>query len=879
MEEDRCSVPFIKVCEFLESLLNLKAKKKQQTLRDFFEKSRVNNYFPIIRLMLPHFDMERGQYGLKERTLAKYFTEILSLPSREKEALYHFKNPGKQLPGCPAGGFVEVFYYVLQNRAPESQHMTVEEVNEKLDELSNSFDKDAKKRLLTELIRRMNALELKWICKIILKDLKLGIHERILNAFHPQALEIYYNTNNLREVFGKLKDAGAELGVQLFQLHQPIRPMLADRKSYQDLKKLLINLEVFVETKLDGERIQCHFSRDGNIRFFSRNAVDYTYMYGKALKDVIEDNIIDVQACILDGELIVWDTNNDRPLPFGKNKTVALEGEARGLYLCYMVFDILFIRTAQGEDLDLMQKPLFERKTLLEKTVRDVQHRFEKMKFKHVRGSKAVFELFNGTVDKGEEGLVVKRIDSPYIPNDRSNHWLKIKSEYFEGLNDTLDLIVVGGYFGSARRVGSTGSPFDHITVFLMAIINKLDLEEPSKSILVPFTKVGIGYSFEELDGIRAKLKDQWKEYRGSVEYFPRWSPAASERPDVYIKDPSQSIVFEIIGAEIVPSERFPTSYTLRFPKVKEIRYDKPWDQAMTTNDLKYIVDTYSRGVIDRNNLLEVKDYEEPQPVRKRNRQENKEHVGVLAQFRDTDTSEVQVVSNLFEGFEFYIVNSEPVAKAELERMIVSHSGNKVQNLLITTTHVISSKLDTIKVRNLLDHYDMDILKPQWVLDCIQFNSILPLKPKYLTHPSSNTARYFQNYYTDYGDAFHIPYSSPQEAYEIVSQYPENLTQSIIQYLTPNWLDQSEYRDLFTQVSIFKLSDYKIHVINTSLPDNIFQGKDPLKQSIHNLIMAYGGTVKEEIDEETTHVIVLGNAEDRVMTDLPRLDINFFRTL
>lgn len=873
MEEDRCSVPFIKVCEFLESLLNLKAKKKQQTLKDFFEKSRVNNYYPIIRLMLPHFDMERGQYGLKEKTLAKYFTEILSLPKREKEALYHFKNPGKKLPGCPAGGFVEVFYYVLQNRAPESQNMTVEEVNQKLDELSSSFDKDDKKRILTEFIKRMNALELKWICKIILKDLKLGIHERILNAFHPQALEIYYNTNNLREVFGKVKDAGAELGVQLFQLHQPIRPMLADRKSYSDLKKLLVNLEVFVETKLDGERIQCHFSRDGNIRLFSRNAVDYTYLYGKALKDVIEENVLDVQACILDGELIVWDTNNDRPLPFGKNKTVALEGESGGLYLCYVVFDILFIRTAQGEDQDLMQRPLFERKKILETTVRDVQHKFEKLKYAHVRGSKTVFELFNTAVDRGEEGLVVKRIDSPYIPNDRSNHWLKIKSEYFEGLIDPFDLIVVGGYFGSARRVGNTGSPFDHITVFLMAVINKLDREEPTKSVLVPFTKVGIGYSFEELSEIRAKLKDQWREYRGNVEYFPRWSPAASERPDVYIKDPSKSIVFEMIGAEIVPTERFPSGYTLRFPKVMNIRYDKPWDNAMTINELKYTVESYSRGVTDRNNLTQIREDQEPQPTRKRTRKEAKEPAGILSQFQDTDTSGVKTVSNLFEGKEFYVINSDTIPKPELETLIVSHSGRKVQNLLISTNIVISSRIDLIKVRNLLVHYDMDILKPEWVLDCIKFNTILPLKPKYLTHPSSQVSKYFEEYFTEYGDSYNMLYTNPQDLLEIASQYPDTKT------LSPDWVEKSEYKDILTQVSIFKLTGYHIYVINTSPLDPMFKGKDPLKESIQTRILAYGGKVSQKIDTKTTHILVLGKGEDNLMSHLPRLDINFFKTL
>jgi len=68
-----------------------------------------------------------------------------------------------------------------------------------------------------------------------------------------------------------------------------------------------------------------------------------------------------------------------------------------------------------------------------------------------VKGSKAVFDVFNTSVEKGEEGLIIKQLDAPYIPNDRSNHWLKMKSDYFEGMADTLDLVIVGGYFGRSN--------------------------------------------------------------------------------------------------------------------------------------------------------------------------------------------------------------------------------------------------------------------------------------------------------------------------------------------------------------------------------------------------------------------------------------------
>ena len=84
---------------------------------------------------------------------------------------------------------------------------------------------------------------------------------------------------------------------------------------------------------------------------------------------------------------------------------------------------------------------------------------------------------------------------------------MKLKSEYFEALSDTLDLLIVGGYYGSGFRVGG-GDEFDHITVFLCAVPSKIDVKNPTKSKFIPVTKVGTGYSLAELAEIRRKLKD-----------------------------------------------------------------------------------------------------------------------------------------------------------------------------------------------------------------------------------------------------------------------------------------------------------------------------------------------------------------------------------
>jgi len=421
--EDHCTVPFSKFAEFLEALVAVrKHKQKTQVLQEFFERSHVQSFFPLVRLMLPAFDMERSQYGLKESTLAKLYAELLSLPDREKEALKWYKNPQKALVGCPAGSFSEVLQYVLRCRVGDQSLLSVEDVNRELDELANSVSKEEKKKVLAGLLQCTNAQEQKWLTKIVLKDLKLGSNEKILQCFHPRALELFYNTNSLRQVFTRLKDKDTDLGLHLFQLHRPIRPMLAGRKGYDELKKLLLALEVYVETKFDGERIQCHLS-DGQVSFFTRNANDYTYLYGPKMRDYMLQAVVGVHSIILDGEMIVWDKALDKPAPFGQNKPVALSDTEGSQHLTYMAFDVLYLQTLEGEEIDLMKKPLYERKQTLDSCVMRIPQRVEKVLGRRVVGTKAVLDEFHRAIERDEEGVIAKQVASPYLPDDRSTLW------------------------------------------------------------------------------------------------------------------------------------------------------------------------------------------------------------------------------------------------------------------------------------------------------------------------------------------------------------------------------------------------------------------------------------------------------------------------
>ena len=73
--------------------------------------------------------------------------------------------------------------------------------------MARAYDSDKKKQILAKLIQETTADEQKWIVRIILRDLKLGIgHETILKNYHPDTLDLFNATSDLRSVFDELQN-------------------------------------------------------------------------------------------------------------------------------------------------------------------------------------------------------------------------------------------------------------------------------------------------------------------------------------------------------------------------------------------------------------------------------------------------------------------------------------------------------------------------------------------------------------------------------------------------------------------------------------------------------------------------------------------------
>jgi ATP-dependent DNA ligase len=104
----------------------------------------------------------------------------------------------------------------------------------------------------------------------------------------------------------------------------------------------------------------------------------------------------------------------------------------------------------------MMGAVLSERKQVLAKIVTEVPNVLEVIEGTECSSVESVFECFNNSVKNNEEGIIIKAQSSVYQPNLRSLKWVKLKSEYMDSIGDTLDLLVIGGYFGEKKRTGAS---------------------------------------------------------------------------------------------------------------------------------------------------------------------------------------------------------------------------------------------------------------------------------------------------------------------------------------------------------------------------------------------------------------------------------------
>lgn len=439
---------------------------------------------------------------------------------------------------------------------------------------SGAGSQEKKTALLAKLLKNSSPVEARFLCRMVLGNLRMGVADKtVLDALAIAYTGKKENKKILENAFNIAPDVGiiakilvtkglkavSHIGVAL---GTPLQSMLCQRvESLTEIPPLL-GVPFAVEVKYDGERIQAH-KNGKNVTLYSRRLENVTSQF----PDIVEQirNNVKAKSAVLDSEAMPTDPKTGKLLHFqvlmSRRRKHDIEEFVKKIPVTLFVFDILYLN---GKS--LIETPYDKRTILLAKNVKS-NARLKLANRIFCSTVDCAEELFNRTVTQGGEGVVLKKLDSPYQAGVRGWNWVKWKPEYVKGMRDTFDLVVVGGFYGTGKRGGMLSS-------YLCAVYNQ------EKDKFETFTKVATGFSDEQLLEIQKKVL-KFK----SVHKPSRLDSLPAMLPDVWF---NPGLVIEVLGAEITKSPMHTAAggFALRFPRFLRYREDKTPEEATTAHEI-----------------------------------------------------------------------------------------------------------------------------------------------------------------------------------------------------------------------------------------------------------------------------------------------------
>lgn len=368
-------------------------------------------------------------------------------------------------------------------KTPFESTKNVNEVFDELVQLSKTVGKGSvqnKLTIISQQLVNMNPIEGKYFIKIVLNELRLGFSTRtVLDALswqidstknHRKAIErAYVVVSDLGYIAEYLKSNGLEkLSTMNIQLGIPLFAKLVAhvKDSSEIIERMTTPL---VQPKYDGIRMQIHvFSKDNirQVKLFSRNLEDMTDMFPEITKSYYD---LSIENGIFDSEVIGYNEKEDKYLPFQqtvqRKRKYDILSFSTQFPMRSFVFDILYLNNR-----DLTIEPLSERLNLLKTIISDVSADdiIHPPETKQLSTKSEIDAYLNEKLKDGLEGLVAKDPNSIYEPGTRNYNWVKLKrSNLKNSLDDTLDLVILGYYWGYGNRAQNG------IGGLLMGIYNK----------------------------------------------------------------------------------------------------------------------------------------------------------------------------------------------------------------------------------------------------------------------------------------------------------------------------------------------------------------------------------------------------------------------
>ncbi len=481
---------------------------------------------------------------------------------------------------------------LLPERA--GQGLNVLEVERTFRQIAAARGPASKAAIARDLIARATPLEAKYIVKVMTGDLRIGLKESLVEEAIARAyggtlaavLEKVQRANMLGGDIGEALRLASEgkLDAAEMRMFHPLGFMLASPIESAE-EGLSYFADAAVEDKYDGIRAQAHVA-GGEVKFFSRTRDEITESFPE-LPDALAGL---TQDAILDGEIVAWDPAG-RARPFsvlqqrlGRKKVS--DKMLREIPVAFLAFDVLY---AGGEL--VIDRPLRERARILDELLaaerKTLHHKDTESRRKPEQGelvfedqdeaqegvaevriirapvfraasAEELEELFAAAQERGNEGLMIKDLDSAYTPGKRGKSWLKMKRELA-----TLDVVVTAVEYGHGKRVGVLSD-----------------------------------YTFAVWDTNKEKLLNIGKAYSGltdaEIAEMTQWFLDHTLEDQGFRRVVEPEIVLEVAFNNMMQSDRHESGYALRFPRIVRLRPDKSAEEADTIERAREIYEKQS---------------------------------------------------------------------------------------------------------------------------------------------------------------------------------------------------------------------------------------------------------------------------------------------
>ena len=438
---------------------------------------------------------------------------------------------------------------ILQGQQTPSP-LTLTDIAAVYDSLGRQRGPAAKQALFEQTLRHLSALEAKYFIKLCTSELRIGLKESLVEEAIAQRYDqppasiqrANMLTGDISETL-RLAAGGRLAEVQL-ELFRPISVMLASPVDTAADLIAVFPTSALVEEKFDGIRAQVH-KRGTQVEIFSRT-LDRVTEFPEllpAIRKVPAD-------FILDGEIIGW--RNGRAIPFTELQQ-RLGRKQIDLFTTTLVpasfvaFDLLLLNGETLLDLELAERRL---------KLTDLLAPCEQPELQFTRAdlcttAQEIEAAFRSALGKGNEGLVAKAPQSPYVPGRRGQFWIKLKRPLA-----TLDVVVTAAEYGHGKRRG---------------LLSDYTFAVRDADRLVNIGKAYSGLTDAEIRELTEFFLDHTIEDHG------------------HVRTVSPLVILEVAFNNIMRSPRHSSGFALRFPRILRLRPDKPLAEIDTLAQVEEI--------------------------------------------------------------------------------------------------------------------------------------------------------------------------------------------------------------------------------------------------------------------------------------------------